>query len=295
MPAIGAVTTGVEVVAATVIEELNLRMPAIAMFSTDVSSEARMPQDGINVPYVGASAVGDWNASSNNYVRAAASLKGAQVKLDQRKIAGFAISQDQLVKYNPAYWQNRGRADARAVGRAVFKSLTDLVTAENFGDETADKITVASKGLVKGTAAELRKAALAKSIMPEESILALSPDLYSDLLALYDANTYGGREAILSGRIPSLLGFGNIIQVPSLPSGGFIAKASALCFAARAIPVADTTPYQSFATITDEELGMPMNVVVYTDGATGTTSYSVEALFGAAVGDPAALVRIIQA
>ena len=287
------ITTGVDMISAAIIEEMNLRMAHIGLFATDVSDEFREPKESIFVPYIEAGEVAEFNATSNNYNRATANLKGSSVKLEKRPITGFAITQSQLTKFNSKFWTRRGSADARAVGRAMFKGLTDLVTAANFGDEAAAKTTVGA--IDRKTVGELRKAASKRKLDPDNSILALCPDIYAELLTVYDSQIYGGTEAVRNGVLPRLLGFGNVIEVPSLASGGFIAHGSALCFGARAVPIADTTPYQEFRTITDEELGVPMNIVVYTDGSTGATSYSVESLYGAAVGNDKALVRIIQA
>lgn len=286
-------TTGVDIISASIIEEMNLRMPHIGQFAIDVSDEFRAPLESIFVPYIESGEVGEWNSTSNNYKRAAKDIKGSSVKLEHRPITGFAITQAQLVKFNPAFWSRRGRADARAVGRAMFKTLTDLVTAENFGDDAKAKTTLGT--IDKKTVSSLRKAAVKRDLDPETSVLGLCPDIYSELLGVYDSQVLGGTEAVRSGVLPKLLGFGSIIEVPSILTGGFIAHSSALCFGARALPVADTSNYQEFRTITDEELGVPMNIVVYTDGASGETSYSVESLYGAAVGNDKALVRIIQA
>ena len=293
MGGVAVITTGIDMISASIIEEMNLRMPSIGQFSVDVSDEFRDPKESIQVPYIEAGEVAEFNATSNNYNRAAADLKSASVKLEKRPITGFQITQSQLTRFQPAFWTRRGRADARAVGRSMFKTLTDLVTAANFGDEAKAKTTLGT--IDRTTAATLRKAAIKRDLDPEGSILALCPDIYSDLLGIYDSNTYGGTEAVRSGVLPRLLGFSSIIEVPSLLSGGFICHPSALCFGARALPIADTTPYQEFRTITDEELGVPMNIVVYTDGPSGGTSYSVESLYGASVGNDKALVRIIQA
>ena len=91
-------TTGVDMISAAIIEEMNLRMAHIGLFATDVSDEFREPKESIFVPYIEAGEVAEFNATSNNYNRSTANLKGSSVKLEKRPITGFAITQSQLTK-----------------------------------------------------------------------------------------------------------------------------------------------------------------------------------------------------
>lgn len=295
MPGIGNVTTGVEMTSNTILEELRRRIPAMTLFSTNVSEEAVEAKTGIRVPFAKAGTCGTWNATSNNYDRGAIVPEGVTVTVDQDIITGYAITQAQLQTFNPAYWKQRGALDAEAIARTIFDALNAAVTAENFGDTAADKVTCPGTGVTKTVIASFRKAATKKKLNPADCALMLSPDLFADVLALLDSNAYGGTEAIREGRIPALFGFRAVAEDPSLSEGGFIAHPSAICFAARSVTVLDGTPYARFDTVSDPLLGLPLNVVIYTSGPSAATSYSVRSQFGLVPGNTAGLVRIIQA
>ena len=294
MPATTNINTAMELYSNSFIEELQARIPALRSFSLDLSDELVEPGDVIRVPLVFADAAADWDKTSNNYGRTKADLLDRTVPIDQRVIAGFAIEQQQLANFRPHWWEGKGKLNARSVATAVLKRVFAKVTPENFGDAPADKFSVNPASFNPKVVAALRAAVAAKEMDPSATTMLLHPVYFSALLGTLDANVYGGREAIAKGVIPGLLGFDSIQEATQLEIPGFVGAPSALAVGSRRVPIADTTPYMEYSAITEEQSGLTLNRVIYTDGKTGVTSFSIECMFGVEKGNDNALIRLVS-
>lgn len=215
------------------------------------------------------------------------------MKLDQRIIAGFGITPAQMANFHPNWWEGKAELNAAEVADSVLAALIALVTAANFGDAAADKATVSLAGFDAKAVAALRAKAIAKKLRVNRAVLALNPDFYSALLGTLDANVFGGREAMVQGVIPGLLGFRAVVEIPQMTAPGFIAHPDALAIAGRQIPFLSTKTYEQVKEISEPETGFPMTQVIYVDGPTGKGNFSVSALYGVAVGNDDSLLRLV--
>lgn len=284
--------TALEIYSKKFIEGLSNALPAIRSFSLDLSDELTEPGLTIRVPLIAADAAAAWNDTSNNYSRTAATLKDQPVVLNKRLITGFAITQDQMLNFRPAWWEGKAALNARSIADAVFADLVTLVTGANYGDTAAKKLAVDLATFGRKALAALRAKIVTAKLQPAKAVLCLNPDFFAALLADLDAQVYGGREAVVGGTIPGLLGFRAIVEMPQYTGPGFVCHPDAIAIGSRRIPVADTTPYKEFGSITEPDTGLTMNRVILTDGNIGKTSFSVECGYGYAVGNPDSLLRL---
>lgn len=287
------IDTALEIYSNQIIEGLTNALPALRAFSLDLSEDATKPGETIRVPLVTADAAGAWNRSTRNYSRDVTALKDKSIVIDQRVIAGFAIDQKQLHNFQPQWWEGKAQLNAIEIADAVLTSILSLVTPNNYGDTAAKKYSVTEADFGRASIAGLRAAAVKAKLRPARAVLVLNPDFFAALLGDLDANVYGGREAMLSGEIPGLLGFRAILEAPQLNIPGFLAHPDAIAVASRRVQVADATPYRDFSAVTEPDTGLTLNRVVYTDGQTGETSLSVECLYGFGVGNPNSLIRLV--
>lgn len=286
------IDTALEIYSDHVIEGLTTALAPLRLMSLDLSDDAKQSGESILVPLVTADAAAKWDIDSNNYARPTASMVSKRVTLDQRIIAGSAITQEHLHNFKPNYWESKGKLNAREVANAVLEKVFGVVTPGRYGDEEKDKIAVAYASFGRKAVADLRKQVVAKKLIVANSVLVLNPDFFAALLSDLDAQVYGGREAIVGGTIPGLLGFNAIVEAPQYDGPGFVSHADAIAVASRTVQIADSTPYKEFGAITEPTTGLTLNRVLYTDGAKGTTSLSIECLFGRDVGNKDALVRL---
>jgi len=285
--------TAVELYSNKFISGLTNALAPLRAFSLDLSDEVKEPGETVNVPLVSADTVADWNDDTNNYGRTAATLACKTVALNKRKICGFAITIAQMANFRPNYWEGKAELNQKEMADAVLTSVTDLVTGANFGDTDAKKLAVALAPFGRKAVAALRAKIVAAGLIPGKSVLALNPDFFSALLADLDSQIYGGRESIVGGAIPGLLGFRSIIEVPQYASPGFVCHPDAIAVGSRKITPADTTPYREFGSMIEPETGLAINRVWYTAGTTGQSNFSTECLYGCDVGNADALLRLV--
>jgi hypothetical protein len=277
-----------------ILEGLRVKLAMLKAFSTDLSDEVvNAVGQVVRVSLVTGDAAADWNATSNNYARAAASLTDVSVELTTRKIVGFAITAAQNAEFHPQWWEGKAELNANALGKAVTDALLALVTGANFGDTDADKLQVSLATFGRKQIAAMRAKIVKAGIDPARASLNLNPDFFSALLADLDSQVYGGKEAIVGGVIPGLLGFKSVIEQPTYTDPGFVALPSALAVAGRVVRPLDTTGYGEFSIITEPDTGMPISRVMCTDVATGNTSMSNDVVFGVSVGQSTALKRLV--
>ncbi len=287
------IDTAVEIYSNKFISGLTRALAPLRAFSLDLSDDIVQEGGSVNVPLVTADAVADWNDTDNNYSRTAASVKAQSVAINKRKICGFPVSQTQMANFRPNYWEGKAELNQKEMADAVLTDVTGLVTAANFGDTAAKKINVVLAEFKRAAIATLRGQIVKAKLVPAKCVLALNPDFFSALLGDLDAQVYGGREAMLNGAIPGLLGFRSVIELPQYAAPGFVCHPDAIAVGSRKVPVADTTPYKEFGSMVEPETGLTMNRVVYTEGATGKTNFSTECWYGFDVGNADALIRLV--
>ena len=288
-----SIATAQEIYSKRFLKGLQRALAALRAFSTSFSDEFAGIGDTVKVPLISPDAVAPWNAADNNFVRTAATLKEVPLAITARIIAGFGITSEQMNAFRPNWWEGKADMNVEEVADTILAAVAALVKKENYGDTAADKFTVALAAFGPDAVADLRAAAVKRKMRLARSVLALNPDFFSKLLGKLDANTYGGREAVVGGTIPGLLGFRAVVEIPQLAIPGFLCHPDAIAVATRKIALPDTTPYSLVRDITEPETGLTMTNVVYTHGADGSLNNSVNASYAAGVGNDKSLVRLI--
>jgi hypothetical protein len=287
------IDTAVELYSNKFIAGLTRALAPLRAFSLDLSDELKEPGEVVNVPLIGADTVADWNDTTNNYGTNSGSVATRPVTINKRKKCGFAVTPTMMANFRPNSWEGKGVLNQKEMADAVLADVVALVTPANYGDTAAKKLAVALASFKRLAVAELRAKIVKAKLTPAKCVLALNPDFFSALLADLDSQVYGGREAIVGGAIPGLLGFRAIIEVPQYAEPGFVCHPDAIAVGSRRVAVADTTPYKEFGSMVEPETGLAMNRVVFTDGNTGKTNFSTECWYGANVGNADALCRLV--
>lgn len=287
------IDTAVELYSNKFIAGLTRALAPLRAFSLDLSDELKEPGGVVNVPLIGADAVTDWNDTTNNYGTNSGSVNTRPVAISKRKKCGFPVTQTMMANFKPNTWEGKGELNQKEMADAVLADVVALVTPANYGDTAAKKINVVLAEFKRLSIATLRAQIVKAKLIPAKCVLALNPDFFSALLADLDSQVYGGREAIVGGAIPGLLGFRAIIEVPQYAAPGFVCHPDAIAVGSRKVTVADTTPYKEFGSMVEPETGLTMNRVVFTDGNTGKTNFNTECWYGCEVGSADSLVRLV--
>lgn len=285
--------TALQIYSTKLIMALKRRLAPIFAFSLDLSDDAAKVGGTVNVGLISAATADDFNATTNNYKATAADIANKTVAINKRKLSKFGVDDSQVASYPSSWWERKAEMSVNAVAQAALSDVWALVTAANFGDEDADKLTLSLAGFKKAGVGAIRAAAVKKGLAPSASALLLNPDFYSALLADLDSASYGGEEAIRQGFIPNLLGFGKIIEAPDLTVPGFVCHPDAIAFANRYLAPADPASYSEVGTVTDEDSGLTVGIRKYGDPDTGLYSVSAELCYGLDVGAADALLRLV--
>lgn len=278
--------SGLKAAADKVIIASNPVVEILKLFSTNCSVESSKKGAGIVVQVLNAVA-GDFGAS-NGYTKSAGTIKPATVIIDQHKKASYTISDtDALENELDPVWANLAPSAGKAVAKAaVAYAMSKL-------DYTHAKAVVQ---VATGTLADFtgyRATAEAQGLDPEDCVLALRPAQYATLLGLLPASVIGTSAAITAGNIGAFVGFKAVIDAPNATnqSGasetkgiGFIIPTGALAIAARIVkPLKAGGNLLDSGTITDDKTGFSFGTRVVVDTDQGETTWTVDALFGAAL------------
>jgi hypothetical protein len=182
----------------------------------------------------------------------------------------------------------------RAVCGKVLTDVGGLVTGANYGDTDADKVQVGNATFNKKVVARIRAAAIDKELRINRCTLGLSPLYFSILLGELDSNVYGGREAVVGGAIPGLLGFEAVVEIPQLAIPGFVAQTDAIAVGSAVFRPVSERPYDMVREIVEPETGLVLTLVQYPDGATGSLSETVNCQVAVGVGNENALLRLVE-
>lgn len=193
---------------------------------------------------------------------------------------------DLLEAPNAPYWNKVAEAAATGVKASISKGIGGLFKA---ADCTGGKV-VLSGDVTKVKLAKLRKECLGRTA---DTVLALSPDLYAETLALFDTNVIGDSNAIRNGYVGNLYGFKAVIQLNDLPTGviGAIIPSNAVAIASRAVTVGDPSCYSEVGAASDE-FGFTLTFLRHGSAAKGKGFLNATSLWGAALVQPSKIKYI---
>lgn len=179
---------------------------------------------------------------------------------------------------NSPYWPKCTQAMINAIDGNISTVLGGLFTAAAC---TGGKAVLSS--VTKKNVAALRSECLGRIA---NTVLALNPVNYDNLLGELDAASYGGGEAIRTGMIPGLYGFKSVICLRDLPDGvtGALIPSEAVAVAARGT-LKSGDGFVEFDTVTDEN-GFPITVTRHFSPAKRNEFLNTDVLWGAQLVQP---------
>lgn len=278
--------------------------PALAMvglFATDFSHEAVKPGTTMKIPVFTPDAAAAFNKTSNNYETTDGSVTFADVTFDKHLKHTFSFDDTDMNEVNLAgsFWQKAGEASGNALALAIAGTVSGMINKTKIPKSAANEVILSS--VTKQSIAKLRGSCFAAGIDPARTVLMLTPAAFGDLLALFDANVFGGPEAVRNGIIPRLYGFKAVCENGSLSSDtneklvGALVPEDAIVVAGRTIEVGSRAPYDEVGYQRDEVSGITLGLRRHGNPATGENFLNLEALFGSNLVQPTKIVRLVSA
>lgn len=286
------------------IEAAHRALVKIGLFSNNLTADAAQPGSTMKVPVFTPNAAAAFDASTNNYGDVDGTLTYAPVTFANHVKNTFGFSDKDFLEILPGgVWENAAKASGTSIAMAIASVVSGLINKTNIpksGSPFSSKNEVVYNSVTLAATAALRDKCAKLNIDPARTVFMAEPATFAALLALLPANAYGGSEAIRDGVIPGLFGFKAAIENSYLTTAsgenlvGALVPEDALVVAGRTIEVQSPKNYQEVGYTTDEASGLTLGLRRFGDPRTGENYATVEALFGAALVQPAKCIRLVS-
>jgi hypothetical protein len=278
------------------------RLAPLTKFSTVFRNVQLQGTGKVEVPYYALSnnSATAWNAG-NGYVTGNSTTSYKEITVDQRYYVGLSFTSAEMRRQPFLDTQRLVNLEAEILANSVFAAVLNLVLAANFANTAkegpAESFDFNDVVDVADTCDTAQWPDAGRSMLLHQSYYnALVKDLK-------DASVYGGTEAVRGGSVPNVAGFslhkvpGFALCTPYTSQGlrGFAAFRSALLFALSPIEPAPAVRQQlaRYEIYTDPQTGVSFEYKLFGNAAYDKQSEVVECNYGAAVGEGAALTRIV--
>lgn len=271
-------------------------------FSTVFQNVPLEGTDVISVPYfpLVSAASTDWNPA-NGYVMGDGTQQAKNITVNRRKFQPLSVSSSELNRQPAIRLGSLVAANAEKLGFDVWSDILSIVTSGNFG---AASFIGAANTFDSSDIADLKGVAdVANWTMSGRSLVVKSAydvNLLKDT-GVKAAYAFGSAEPISLGSVPSILGFTYYVA-ENIPANGqnlvgFISKPSAILVAsAPIVPDVDVRgQLAAYQVITHPELGVSLEYRRWGNPDFDQRREVIEYNYGFAVGEGAALRRMVSA
>jgi hypothetical protein len=274
-----------KLIAQTALESFVADMEGLALFTTSYSSEVVRRGATVEVPLVANLTA---TTFADDYTADGGTLGNVSVSVNQHKIVSVSISDTEYSKSSVAEVTKFSTQAGKALAQAVLESVYSLfVTTASSAAQYAATLTNLSAFTITN-ARSLRKALSDAKVPQTDRNLILNTSLYDSLLSqsgLLDAGAFGGRDAIVDGRVPRVLGM-NVYESLVLPTNsislsGLAVHPNAVAIAVRALEPQAPSEYLAASTVTDPQTGLTIGVRRFYRPETGKHHMAFEAVWGA--------------
>lgn len=258
--------------------------------------------DKVNVPFVDlhSTASTDYNGS-NGYVMGDSTNSSKEITINKRKYQALGVTSSEVRRQPFLLLAQQLEQRIATLGSNIFADVLSIVTAANYG--AAAKVSAAAAfdaqdvADIKGACDTAEWPDVGRSlILVSTHDVALLKDT-----AVAAAMNYGGSEAIRQGRIPSLFGFDyfpcNNVPANSESLVGMASHRSCIVFAQAPIMPTEEVMQQltAYEVFVDPVTGASFEYRRWGSADYDTTKQVVEANYGYALGNAAAIKRITSA
>lgn len=273
----------------------------VTAFSTNFSAEAADKGDTIRVPIVGAP-TGSSDFAGDYTTGAAGTITSTPVVLNRHKYKTVSVTAKEAANTSVAVLENLIIGAAQQLSLDVLNDILGQVTVANFGAAPTGLAGLADTAFDYAKVLTMRKACGDVNMPATPRSLILNPGIFTNLLAQdvvsKSFNLSIAAPGVEEATVRRLAGF-NVMEAIGLPAlgaeklAGFACHPSAMAIAFRYLqPLAG---YEGSGAVTDPATGLTFGFLRYSLPNTGTVFYTIEALYGYAIGIPAGLKRITSA
>lgn len=290
------------VVLQEVIRAFAIKLRPLSAFSTVYSNVPLEGTDIISVPYFAlhGTASTDWNAA-NGYVMADSAQSAKSITVNKRKYQPIRFDSSEMARWPALNIGQIAVMKAEKLAVDVFSDVLSVVTLLNYG---AAAFTGAANTFDTADIADL-KAVADKAYWPTTGRgLLIKSDYDVNVLkdtAIKASYAFGSSEPITAGTIPRVFGFDYLVT-ESIPANGenlvgMITVPSAILVATSPIMPNSEVRQQlsAYQVVTDPSLGVSFEYRRWGNADMDQRREVIECNYGYAVGEVAALERMVSA
>ena len=274
---------------------LTKHIPKISVFAKNFAPVGDFYGNGVVVPVLGntqgvtASAPGTLTADvwCSNLEQA----DGVRIPLDVNYVKSYAVTDYEagVTEQNDLYLADMGYAIGDYIGQEVSKYVFQTALGEaaiSAAAGAAISTLSAAMPTTKTGFTGLLSVACAKGVNPYDSVLALNPQSFANLLDALQYQVYGSQDAVRFGVVPGFAGFKDVVLAPELTGNikGLIIPWNTFGVVARwnkpaggGLGIVDAYPE------VDEKTGFPFGFRAFYHNCKGALIFGGDVLFGAKI------------
>jgi hypothetical protein len=284
-----------------IVEAIRTILPALDMFSIRVDAEPAIVNTVKRVALSTDPTLA--TKTPGTFATATGAVTGVDVTLNTFNAAAWDATEGLIsASMLPTYWADKIAGGVYVVAKSIIDAALALVTASNYGNTAADKLTVAVADFGAPDVATLRTLA-AKKIKGRVKSMMLNSDYAGAIMgeaSILSVFGQTGENLLKSGNLPQLGGMTSM-EYTDLPTnsenlGGVIFGKAAIAAAVAPFDILNNSGEGNILErrlITEPDTGLTLVYTVKVD-AGGTRSGEIAALFGVAKGQNA-VVRLVSA
>lgn len=275
---------------------LTKHVPKISVFAKNFAPIGDFYGNGVAVPVLG-------NANGVSTSQAPGTLTadvwcsnleqadGVRIPLNKNFVKSYAVTDYEagVTEQNGLYLADMGYAIGDYIGQEVAKyvfqtalSESELTAAAGAAIGTLSAAMPTTKTGFTG----LLSVACAKGVNPYDSVLALNPQSFANLLDALQYQVYGSQDAVRYGVVPGFAGFKDVVLAPELTGNikGLIIPWNTFGVVARWNKPAGggLGMVESWAEV-DEKTGFPFGFRAFYHNCKGALIFGGDVLFGAKI------------
>jgi len=281
------------------LEAFTAAFAPIRAFAHNFSAEAAQKGDKVRVPFVSAQdAAIDF---AGTYTIQDADMEGLDITIDKHKFVSFGLTDIEISTMPQLNLERFGRQKGFQLAKAVYQDILSVVTENNYGNTSDDKITSSAANFDADDVVDLSTLCDNDDWPDLERSLILTPAYHAAIRKdLKDASEFGSDTVIRRGLVPSLDTFGSVYKTSLVPTNsqslvGFAAHPDAILTAMRYLQPQEGHKYSTATPVVDADSGITLGFREWYNEDTGTAKRVLEANYGFLKGNGKAIKRITSA
>lgn len=294
-------TTNADVIAQKALIALIQKFPFLRFIASDFSSEGAKFGETVIVHEVAGAAAADFVAATG-YAPANRTMVDIPVTINKHKHHTYKVGVQEASSSRVNLIERLANTAAESIGAAITGDLWALILNAAFANKTAKALGASGDGFDRKAAIAVGMALSKRNVEGFGRFMLLNAEYYGSLCmdtAMLQVLLSGGAQAITNGTLPRIHGF-DVMEYATAPANGedLVGIAGTRAALALATRIPDD-PGQGMGncrigTVTDPDTGLSIQVREWYNPDLGEYRRTYTLMYGVAVGQAAALERIVS-